>query len=218
MPSAAIGSGLSDYTITYVNGTLTVAKPILTVTASSPTVAYGDPVPTITPSYSGFINGDTAAVVTTAPICSTAYTTSSTPATTPATSCTGAASASYTFVYVNGKVTITPKAATVTAGSGTKVFGATDPALTTTSTGFAAADLSGITLATTRAAGENVGNYATAATATGGNIGFYTVSYVPGTFTITKATPVAVATGGTFNYAASRTVARARSRASTVRC
>ena len=38
---------------------------LLTVTASSPTVTYGDAVPQVLPSYSGFVNGDTTASLTT---------------------------------------------------------------------------------------------------------------------------------------------------------
>lgn len=200
-PSAAVGTGLANYTATYVNGTLTVSRPTITVTASSASVTYGDPKPTITASYAGFVNGDTAAVVTTAPTCITAYTTTSPAGSSPSTSCSGAAAANYAFVYVNGMITVAPKAATVTAGSGTKTFGAADPALSAaTSTGFTSADLAGITLASTRAAGEAVGTYATTATATGGNIANYLVTFNAGTFTITKATPVAVAVGGTFLY------------------
>lgn len=199
-PSLAVGTGLANYTITYVNGTLTVGKPVITVTASNASVTYGDAKPAITPSYAGFVNGDTAAVVTTAPVCTTTYTTTSTVGSSPSTSCSGAGAANYTFVYVNGSVAIAPKAATVTAGSGSKAFGASDPSLTTTQSGLSSADLAGITLATTRAAGEAIGTYVTTATATGGNVGNYAVTYVPGTFTITKATPIAVATGGTFIF------------------
>lgn len=199
-PSVAVGTGLANYNVTYANGTLTVGKPVITVTASSAAVTYGDPKPTITPSYSGFVNGDTSAVVTTAPVCVTAYTTTSAPGTTPSTSCSGAAASNYTFVYVSGQVTIAAKAAVVNAGSGTKAYGSADPTLTTTTSGFLTADLSGIALSTTRQAGEAVGSYGTTATATGGNVGNYTVTYNPGTFTITKATPVAVAVGGTFTF------------------
>ena len=50
----------------------------------------------------------------------------------------------------------------LTAGSGTKIYGAVDPTLTPTSSGF----LAGITVTeTARDAGENVGSYATHATA-----------------------------------------------------
>jgi hypothetical protein len=76
--------------------------------------------------------------------------------------------------------------ATATAGSGTKVYGAADPALTATSSGFIAAD--GIIVSASRAAGENVGSYATAAIASGAALANYAVTYVAGTFSITPAT------------------------------
>ena len=44
---------------------------MLTVTAANETKAYGAANPTLTVSYSGFVNGDTAASLTTAPIVST---------------------------------------------------------------------------------------------------------------------------------------------------
>jgi hypothetical protein len=171
--------------VSYAPGIFTITKLALTITASSPSLTYGDPAPAITASYSGFAPGETSAVLTSAPTCTTAYTATSAAGTTPATTCSGAVATNYTFSYVAGAVTIAKKAATVTAGSGTKAAGAADPALTTTSSGFTAADLPGITLTTTRAMGEAVGTYATTATAAGGNVGNYTVSFTPGTFTIT---------------------------------
>ncbi len=55
-------------------------------------MTYGDTAPTITPSYSGFVNGDDASSLTTAPTCSTAATSSS-PVGTYLSSCSGAADA-----------------------------------------------------------------------------------------------------------------------------
>ena len=42
VPSAAIGTGLGNYTITYTNGTLTVDPAALTITANDRTKTYGD--------------------------------------------------------------------------------------------------------------------------------------------------------------------------------
>jgi len=44
VPSAAVGTGLSNYTISYVNGTLTVITKALTVTANSTSKTYGQTV------------------------------------------------------------------------------------------------------------------------------------------------------------------------------
>ena len=42
VPSAAVGTGLGNYTITYTNGTLTVIPAALTITANDRTKTYGD--------------------------------------------------------------------------------------------------------------------------------------------------------------------------------
>lgn len=101
---------------------------------------------------------------------------------------TGGNSGSYTIEYVKGAFAITPRRAVVTAGTGTKVYGTVDPALTAvTTTGFVAADLPGITLSQVRVTGETVGSYDVNATATGGRSGNYTIEYVKGGFSITPA-------------------------------
>src|SRR6185436_3394753 len=49
-------------------------------------------------------------------------------------------------------------------------------------------------------AGEMVGSYVTTATATGAPLSNYTVTYVPGTFSITKAAATVTAGGGSKTY------------------
>jgi hypothetical protein len=113
--------------------------------------------------------------------------------------CDYAATNNYTASTATATITITRKAASVTAGSGTKVFGTADPTLAATSTGFLAAD--GITVHYAgRDAGENVGGYATHAGAAGDALTNYDVTYTDGELTITPAATMAVATGGTFVY------------------
>src|SRR5208282_6475886 len=75
--STCSGASDSDYSLSFVNGTVTVNPAPLTITASSGSFTYGGTVPTITASYGGFVNGDTSASLTTQPICSTAATSSS---------------------------------------------------------------------------------------------------------------------------------------------
>ena len=66
-------------------------------------MTYGGTSPTITPNYSGFVNGDTASSLTTAPTCSTAATSSSTVAGSPIRpSCSGAVDPNYTISYIGG--------------------------------------------------------------------------------------------------------------------
>jgi hypothetical protein len=108
-PGADTCSGAVDpnYTINYVAGSASVTPAPLTITASSPSSQTVDTaIPAITPSYSGFVNGDTASSLTTAPTCSTAATTAS-PAGTYATNCSGAADPNYTITYVPGTLVLT---------------------------------------------------------------------------------------------------------------
>jgi len=106
-PSSCSGltAPATAYTATY-SGSVEVEPAALVITASSATMTYGGTVPTITPSYSGFVNGDDAGNVKTAPTCSTTATASSTVGTYTS-SCSGAGAANYTFSYVPGSVTVT---------------------------------------------------------------------------------------------------------------
>ena len=105
--------------------TFTILPP-LTITASSTSMLFGSTVPAITPSYSGFVNGDTANSLTTAPTCSTTATSSS-PVGAYSSSCAGAVDASYWTIYVTGTVSIGPAqsdlAVTITDGVTTAYAG-----------------------------------------------------------------------------------------------
>jgi hypothetical protein len=113
--STCSGAAAANYTFTYVAGTVSVTPASATVTASGGTMVYGTTPPAISPIYAGFLNGDTAAVVTTAPTCSTTATAASDVGSYPS-SCAGALAANYTFAYVAGTVTVTPAAQTITFG------------------------------------------------------------------------------------------------------
>ena len=85
--------------------TLTVNKAPLTITANDCMKEQGKANPELTVSYSGFINGDDASVLTTQPIVSTTATTSSPVGTYPIT-VSGAEAENYDFTYVNGTLTV----------------------------------------------------------------------------------------------------------------
>ncbi|MCI6745018.1 MAG: InlB B-repeat-containing protein [Anaerolactibacter massiliensis] len=89
----------------------------------------------------------------------------------------------FTVNTENGSLKITPKAVTVTANSMGKTYGTADPELTAAVSGTLDNDTVSYTLS--RAEGEDVGTYAITpiGEASQGN---YTVTYVPGTFTISK--------------------------------
>ena len=99
------GAAAQNYEMNYVNGTLTIIKAPLTVTANSYTIEQGDPVPAYEATYSGFKNNETASVLTTQPTLSCSATSSSAPGAYTITP-SGAAAANYSFTYVKGTLTI----------------------------------------------------------------------------------------------------------------
>lgn len=103
--TTCMGAVGANYSIIYASGTLTIKPVPLTITASSATITYGGAVPTITPSYNGFVNGDTAASLSSAPVCKTTATSASLPGTYPS-SCSGAVDSNYTIGYTAGTVTV----------------------------------------------------------------------------------------------------------------
>lgn len=87
--------------------------------------------------------------------------------------------------FVNGKLTVTPAALTVTADAKSKEFGAADPELTYVATGLVNGDV--LTGALTRAEGENAGTYAI----TQGTLAAssnYTLNFKGANLTITRRT------------------------------
>lgn len=103
-PYAITCSGAADpnYTITYVDGALTVTPVPLAITADDQTKPAGGPDPTFTFTYTGLTNGDTG--TDTPPTC-TVVGAHSTVGNYPIT-CTGAADANYTITYVAGTLTV----------------------------------------------------------------------------------------------------------------
>ncbi len=115
----------------------TVESVAITVTASGGAMTYGGTPPTISATDSGFVNGETSAVLTAAPIC-TANASVTTLAGTylHQTSCSGAAATNYTFTYVNGTLTVNQASVTVTASAGTMTYGGTAAVITASYSGF----------------------------------------------------------------------------------
>ncbi len=81
--------------------------PVLTVTANSATIPAGAAVPALTASYTGFINGDTAASLSGSPALSTTATNSSPVGIYPITATQGSLTdPNYLFSFVNGTLSI----------------------------------------------------------------------------------------------------------------
>jgi hypothetical protein len=216
VPSNAVGTGLSNYNITYANGTMTVTQAPLTVTATGPLKPYGTTITAGTSTtnftYSGTIAGQAVTRVTLTPDANGASATTpvgSAYVITPsaATGTGGFVAGNYSITYVPYNGTVTTGSLTITANNITKVYGAT---LTggTGSTAFAATGLAagetvgsvtiayGTGSAATDPVATNTGQV-TPSVATGGsfNPSNYTITYVSGTITVTKATLTITANG-----------------------
>lgn len=185
--SAAVGSGLSNYMITYHDGALTVNKAALTVAADNKTKTYGTANPPLTATVSGLMPWETPAVVSGLTLSTPATDTS--PVGTYAITASGASAANYTISYVAGALTVMPAPLTITAVDKTKVYGGANPALTATYSGLVAGDteavVSNLTLNTSATTTSGVGVYTiTASAATAAN---YAISYMAGALTVTSA-------------------------------
>ena len=186
----ASGGTAANYAISDVNGTLTVSKAPLTVTADDKSKVYGaaDPALTYTPSGTLYY-GDTYAVIGGVTLSTT--TGAAATAGTHAITTSGGTAANYAITDVNGTLTVSKAAAlTVTADNKSKVYGAADPALTDTVTGtFYYGDgpdvVSGVTLSTTTGAAATAGTHAI--TTSGGTAANYAITDVNGTLTVSKA-------------------------------
>ena len=176
----------------------------LTITASSGTMTYGASPPSVTAGYSGFVNGDTAASLTTPPTCTTTAKSTS-PAGTYATTCSGAVDPNYQITYAPGTLTVQPAALTITASSGSMTYGASPPAITASYSGFVNGDTPASlttppTCTTTAKSNSPAGTYPT--TCSGAVDPNYQITYVNGTISVGKSSNLCP--GGATNIAGRR--------------
>ncbi|MGJ4888358.1 autotransporter-associated beta strand repeat-containing protein [Bradyrhizobium sp. HKCCYLRH3099] len=195
--SVAAGSlaATSGYALNYNSaGSLTVTPATLTVTATSGQgKVYGTVDPTLIYGVSGFVNGDTAAVLS--------GTLSRAAGENVGSYAIGqgslSAGSNYSIGYAGANFAITPAPLTVTATSGQgKVYGAVDPTLIYGVSGLVNGDTSAVLSGTlSRAAGQNVGSYAIGqgSLAAGSN---YSIFYAGANFAITPAPLTVTATSG----------------------
>ncbi len=125
-PATCSGAVDANYDVSYVVGSVSVTAAPLVITADSATVTFGEPIPSLPATYAGFVNGDTAASLTTPPACSTTATGSSPPGTYPAT-CSGAVDANYDISYGAGTVTIVAAPSSAPPGTTTTTTGTAPP-------------------------------------------------------------------------------------------
>ncbi len=168
-----------------------IAPATLMVIADDQTAVYGDPLPVLSLHYVGFVNGDTAARLATAPLASTTATAGSGVGS-YAINVSGGASSNYAIQYVFGTLTVTPAPLTIAADDQTMVNGAGLPVLTVSYSGFVNGDTAASlttapTVSPTATAASPVGSYAL--TVGGAVDPNYSITFVPGTLSIVAATP-----------------------------
>ena len=204
--SAAVGTGLGNYDIDYVNGELEVTPKDLTVTAVDQTKVYGSlfvfdqTTPSTDFTVVGLVNADTVDSVT---LTSTGAAAGATVAGSPypivVSAAVGTGLGNYDIDYVNGELEVTPKDLTVTAVDQTKVYGSlfvfdqTTPSTDFTVVGLVNADtVDSVTLTSTgAAAGATVAGSPypiVVSAAVGTGLGNYDIDYVNGELEVTPKT------------------------------
>nr|WP_238342585.1 MBG domain-containing protein [Polaromonas vacuolata] len=197
--TAGIGSlAATNYDFTnFVDGTLTINKVHLIVTADNQSRLYGQANPSLTTTVSGFANSETAATAVSGT--GSAVTTASSTTNVGNVSITAGvgslAATNYDFTnFVDGTLTINKAHLTVTADNQSRLYGQTNPSLTTTVSGFANSETAATAVSgtgsavTTALSTTNVGNVSiTAGIGTLAATNYDFTNFVDGTLTINKA-------------------------------
>ena len=200
--SSCAGAVDPNYSISYIGGSVQVGPAPLTITAPSETMVYGSAVPALTASYSGFVNSDGVASLTTPAACSTTATSSS-PVGSYSVVCSGAVDSNYDISYVDGSMEVTAAALTITASSGSMTYGGTVPVVTASYSGFVNGDGTTSlgtqpTCSTLATSSSLVGTYQSSCS--GAADGNYTITYVSGEIGVTAAALVVTASSSSMAY------------------
>jgi filamentous hemagglutinin family protein len=189
----------SDYTVAFNSGTLTVAPAALTVTAANASKSYdalaysgGNGV-----SYSGFVNGETAAVLSG----SLGYTGSAQGAVNAgsyALTPQGLSSSNYTVGFNSGTLTVSPATLTLTANAASRSYGAANPTFTGSVSGLQGSDTLGsattgsLVFSTAATSASHVGSYAVNGSGLTANSGNYVLAQAPSNTSALTVTPAAL--------------------------
>lgn len=134
-PVKQMDATAQNYVFEYEDGTLTVNKAPLTMTANDKTMSYGGAIPTFDAKYEGLKNNETQPVWLTAPSLSTTATSASKVGTYPIT-ISNAEAKNYQLTLNNGTLTIGKAELTVKADNKSRTYGDANPEFTLTYTGL----------------------------------------------------------------------------------
>ena len=134
-PIKQTGATVQNYVFDYEDGTLTVNKAPLTMTANDKTMTYGGKVPTLDAAYQGLKNNETVPAWTTEPTLTTTATPTSRVAQYPIT-ISNAVAKNYDLTIHNGTLTVEKAALTAKVDNKSRLYGDANPQFTLTYTGL----------------------------------------------------------------------------------
>jgi hypothetical protein len=215
--SAAAGTGLANYAISYVNGTLTINPAALAITANNASKIYGQTETFASTAFtaSGLVNGDTVSSVTaTSPGTATTAPVSGSPYAITPSAAVGTGLGNYTITYANGTLTVNPASLTITANNASKTYGqtVTFAGATFTTTGLVNGDaISSVTETSTGSgAMAGIGSYPivpSGATFSSGLSSNYVITYANGSFAVNPAPLTITANSASKTYGQAKTFA-----------
>ncbi len=181
------GTAAGNYSVTVVNGVLTVVPATLTATANNASRPYGTANPAFTGTTSGLVNGDTVTLSF-----STTAATNSPIGTYPIVPTVVGASSNYTVVPINGTLTVTqnPSSLVINVDDATRLYGAPNPNFTGSVNGVLPGDNVVVTFASSATPTSPSGRYAIGANVSGTSASNYIATIHPGTLAVTPAATV----------------------------
>jgi hypothetical protein len=205
-PISVSGQSAPNYTINYIDGTLTVTVAQLTVTADDKSRAYAAANPELTGTVTGLQNGDSIVVSynTTATSLSSVGNYPISPAfSDPAHNLTN-----YSVTIVDGTLAVTPAALSVSVADAARIYGESNPTLTGTLIGVQNSDNISAAYVCDATAGSPAGPYPINASLQDpdGKLGNYAITIHNGTLSVNRAALAVVVTDAARPYGSANPV------------
>jgi 6-phosphogluconolactonase (cycloisomerase 2 family) len=195
-PAAKLG----NYTVTSINGTLTVSPAPLSVAAANASRLYGDANPLFAGTITGIKNSDaiTATYASVADPASSVGTFAIVPTLVDPTAKLG----NYSVLSSNGLLTVNPAPLSVAGTNASRIYGDPNPALSGTITGIKNSDNITATFASAASAASPVGTYPITPSLIDptAKLGNYNVTSINGTLTVSPASLIVTGTNASRLY------------------
>ncbi|MGV0908444.1 beta strand repeat-containing protein, partial [Martelella sp. FOR1707] len=201
------GAAFGNYTLDHVDGKFAVTPRALTVTASDAVKTYGDTASLTGFTTTGLVNGDSVAAVSEKSLGADAEADSGV-YDIIASAAKGTGLSNYDINYEKGTLTVDKAALTVTADSGSMIYGDAVPMIGYAVSGWKNGQngslLSGVVVTTDATSSSDVGSgYGTSASGgalSGAAAGNYEISYVAGSMAIQRRAITVAANAGAKTY------------------